>query len=79
MRGNTAITMLAAMPALMDIIWVVLALCLIGTVVWAFQTFITIPPPFAWVKGILTFLIIAVACWFVWQNFVAGHFHHVLR
>lgn len=63
----------------MDIVWIVLALCLIGTVIWAFQTYITIPAPFSWVKGILTFLLILGACWFLWVSFVVGHLHHSFR
>lgn len=63
----------------MDIVWIVLALGLIGVVIWAFQTYVTIPGPFSWVNGILTFILIAVACYFLWQNFVAGHLRHQFR
>lgn len=61
----------------MDIVWIVLALCLIGTVIWAFQTYITIPAPFSWLKGILTFLLILGACYAIWIYIIANHFHHI--
>jgi hypothetical protein len=64
---------------LMDIVWIVLALGILGTVIWAFQAYVTIPGPFSWLKGLMTFVIILVACVFVWQTFVAGHFRHPLR
>jgi hypothetical protein len=67
------------MNGIMDIVWIVLALGLIGVVIWAFQTYVTIPGPFAWVKGILTFVLIVVGCYFVWNTLMVGHFHHVLR
>ncbi len=59
------------------IIYVVIALCLIGTVIWAFQTYVTIPGPFAWVKGILIFLMIVIACYFVWNDLLGHHLVHL--
>lgn len=58
---------------LTTIIYLVIALCLLGTVIWAFQTYVTIPGPFGWVKGIIIFLMIVVACYFVWDQVVVGH------
>jgi hypothetical protein len=67
------------MNGIMDIVWIVVALSLIGVVIWAFQAYVTIPGPFAWVKGLLTFILVAIACVFLWQTFVAGHFHGAPR
>jgi hypothetical protein len=53
---------------------IVIALCLIGTVIWAFQKYVTIPEPFGWVKGILTFVLIVLACYFVWTSLESQHF-----
>ena len=58
---------------LTTVIYLVIALCLIGTVIWAFQNYVTIPGPFGWVKGIIIFLMIVIACYFLWDNFVVGH------
>jgi hypothetical protein len=55
------------------IIYIVIALCLIGTVIWAFQTYVTIPGPFAWVKGLITFALVVVACYFLWDTLIAQH------
>jgi hypothetical protein len=50
----------------------VVALCLIGTVIWAADKYLKIPEPFGWVKGILIFVLIVAACYFMWDHFVAG-------
>jgi len=55
------------------IVYIIIALCLVGTVIWAFQRYITIPEPFAWVKGIILFVMIVVACFFIWDSFIAHH------
>lgn len=55
------------------ILYLVIAIALIGTVIWAFQTYVQIPGPFAWVKGILTFVLIVMACYFVWDSLLTHH------
>jgi hypothetical protein len=64
------------------IIVIVVALCLIGTVIWAFDHYVTIPGPFAWAKGLVIFIMIVVACYLVWDYFVShgsGHLGGHLR
>lgn len=58
---------------LATILYLVIALCLIATVIWAFQTYVTIPAPFGWIKGIVIFVLIVLACYFVWDQIIAGH------
>jgi hypothetical protein len=67
--------MVSTMNGIMDIVWIVIALGVIGTVIWAFQAYVTIPGPFAWLKGVLTFVLVVVGCYFIWTNFLVGHFH----
>jgi len=55
------------------IVTVVVALALLGTVIWAADRYLTIPGPFAWVKGVIMFVLIVVACYFVWDVFVSHH------
>jgi hypothetical protein len=58
---------------MLDIIYILVALCLFGTIIWAFVTYVTIPGPFAWVKGILTFVLIVLMCYFIWDQFLGTH------
>jgi hypothetical protein len=64
---------------LTTILYLVIALCLIGTVIWAFQKYITIPGPFAWAKGVITFILIVLACYFIWDQVFGGRLlsHHL--
>ena len=57
----------------MFIVWFVLALCLIGTVIMAFIKYVVIPEPFGWIKGIIVFVMIVLACVFLWDQFVGQH------
>jgi hypothetical protein len=62
------------------IVVLVIAVCLIATVIWAADRYLVLPAPFGWVKGILIFVLIVVACYFLWDTFVAGHLvEHRLR
>jgi len=56
-----------------NIIYIVLALGLLGTIIWAFQRFIKIPEPFEWVKGLILFVMIVIACFLIWDSFLAHH------
>jgi hypothetical protein len=53
------------------ILAVVVALCLFGTVIWAAEKYLTIPPPFTWVKGILIFILIVIMCALIWSFIVS--------
>jgi hypothetical protein len=55
------------------VVTIVVALCLLATVIWAADKYLVIPAPFTWVKGILIFVLIVLACYFLWDSFVAGH------
>jgi|GEM_PF-6832908 len=55
------------------IVTVVIALALLATVIWAADKYLAIPAPFAWAKGLIVFVLIVVACVFLWDAFVAGH------
>jgi hypothetical protein len=55
------------------IVTIVVALALLGTVIWAADKYLQIPGPFAWAKGVVMFILIVVACYFVWDYFVAHH------
>lgn len=55
------------------IVTVVVALALLGTVIWAADKYLQIPGPFAWAKGLIMFCLIVMACYFVWGYFVAHH------
>jgi len=61
------------------IVTVVVALCLLATVIWAADKYLVIPAPFGWVKGLLIFVLIVFACYFLWDTFVAGHAVHLRR
>ena len=54
---------------------VVLALALLGTMIWAADKYIEIPGPFGWFKGLLIFAIVVVACWLIWAV-ATGHAVH---
>jgi hypothetical protein len=58
---------------MLTLVYIVLAVCLIGTVIWAADHYLNIPAPFAWVKGILLFVLVVLACYLVWDTFVTGH------
>jgi hypothetical protein len=73
------VPMFPPMNGLMDIVWIALALAIIGMIIWAFQTYVTIPGPLSWAKGWLTFALVLGACWFIWVNLLANHFHHLSR
>lgn len=64
------------------IIYVVLAVGLVGVVIWAADRYLVIPGPFGWIKGLIMFVIIVVACYFIWDTFVArrlGRTHYGLN
>ena len=52
---------------------IVVVLCLLGTVIWAADHYLVIPGPFAWVKEVLIFLMIVVACYFVYDLLLSHH------
>ena len=58
------------------IIYVVLAIGLVGVVIWAADRYLVIPGPFGWIKGLIMFAIIVVACYFIWDTFVAHRIAH---
>lgn len=57
---------------LTTILYLVLALCLFGTIIWAADKYITLPAPFAWAKGLLIFALIVIACFFIWDQVFGG-------
>jgi hypothetical protein len=61
------------MNDLLSLVWFIFALGLIGTVIWAFWTYVTIPGPFAWLKGLLMFVLVVFACFFLWDQFLGAH------
>jgi hypothetical protein len=57
---------------LTSVITLIIALCIVSTVLWAFWTYVTIPGPLAWAKGIIMFVLIVIACYWLWTSFVGG-------
>lgn len=55
------------MSLLTLIVVVVLAMCLFGTVIWWFDKKVEIPGPFAWAKGLLSWVMVVAACWLIWS------------
>jgi hypothetical protein len=58
------------------VIITVIAMCLIGTAIWWFDAKVTIPGPFAWVKGLLSWIMVLAACWFIWSWILAPQLLH---
>jgi hypothetical protein len=58
------------------IITIVVALALLGTILWAAEKYLVVPAPFAWAKGLLMFVLVVLACYFVWDTLTG---HHVVR
>lgn len=68
---------------LATIVHILIAICLLGTVIGAFIRYVKtlgvitwtleVPDPFAWVQGVIIFVMIALACYFLWDLLVAPH------
>ncbi len=62
------------MSILIALFYFIVAICIIGTVLWAFQKFVApaIPAPFGWVGGLFMFLLVVLACVFLWDSFIGN-------
>lgn len=61
------------------IVTLVVALCLLGVILWAAERYLTVPAPFTWMKGVLLFVLVVVACYFVWDTFTGHRMLRMLR
>jgi hypothetical protein len=57
---------------------IVIALALIGTILWAAEKYLVVPAPFVWAKGLLMFVLVVAACYFVWDTLTPHVLHRHL-